>query len=356
MKIPFLLLICLGVLSACNRYSHQQVINTTNNLSTPTDQNYACDQLSDAMQHISAKSKIEDLNTINLRLSICIQHAANPQQQTWITQSTQMYKNFLDTSANTETQNVALQNYGYSVLNQNEKYANESTLKDGLKLFKMLSPRDQYLHANNGKAYIDILYVGEGTFIYRQHSSYLKDLVSDYLPADQKTFLNRLAKDNQVPFMYDSALTLGWDGLIERALFWENFIQQYPKSFYIRQAQSLYEDYQFDLFLGSSNTPMSDLYSSKHGYINQDALVHLKQLSTQKSSKLVVKAQQFLEFLNIPLEDRGPRFNVSITDEYGELKSHEQLAQDQLIKALNLPNRLERKFYYHCHYHATCEE
>lgn len=356
MKIPLIILSCLGFLSACSRDPHQQVTNTQNKPSTPIDQTYACAQLSNAMQQISVKSKIEALETINRRLNICIQQAANPQQQAWITQSTQMYQKFLDTTANTEKQNTALQDYGYSILEQDEKQAEGAKIKGDTTLFKMLSPRDQYIFENNGKAYIDIFYVGEGTFVYRQHPSYLKNLVTDYLPADQKAFLNRLAKDNQALFMYDSAITIGWNALIDRALFWEKFIQQHPKSFYIRQAQSLYEDYQFYLFFGSSNTPMSDLYSSQHGYINEAALAHLKQLPNQKSSQLATKAQQFLAFLDIPLEDRGPLFNVAITDKYGELKSNEQLAQDQLIKALNLPNRLESTFYYHCHHQATCEE
>ncbi len=38
-----------------------------------------------------------------------------------------------------------------------------------------------------------------------------------------------MAKDNQDIFYNDGALAVSWKELTERALFWEKFIQKYPK-------------------------------------------------------------------------------------------------------------------------------
>jgi hypothetical protein len=65
-------------------------------------------------------------------------------------------------------------------------------------------------------------------FTYRQ-PNYLVDVFSKALPADQKEFLSRMAKDNQDIFYNDGALAVSWKELTERALFWEKFIQKYPK-------------------------------------------------------------------------------------------------------------------------------
>ncbi len=40
-----------------------------------------------------------------------------------------------------------------------------------------------------------------------------------------------MAKDNKEIFYDDGALAISWKELTERALFWEKFIQKYPKSF-----------------------------------------------------------------------------------------------------------------------------
>lgn len=93
------------------------------------------------------------------------------------------------------------------------------------KLFAQLSPRDQYLLQHEGQAYIELLYQGEGMFTYRRQPNYLVDVFSKALPADQKEFLSRMAKDNQDIFYNDGALAVSWKELTERALFWEKFIQ-----------------------------------------------------------------------------------------------------------------------------------
>ncbi|WP_082250186.1 hypothetical protein [Acinetobacter calcoaceticus] len=311
----------------------------------------SCIQINAAMQKINQTSKIEDLNQINEKLKTCVPSLKNDEQIKLINASTTMYQRFLKQDYTDKTAR-AFEAFGYAVLEQKQRDP-KKVIQSQKKLFDQLSPRDQYLLQHNGEAYIDLLYQGEGMFTYRRQPNYLVDVFSKALPFDQKEFLTRMAKDNQNIFYNDGALAVSWKELTERALFWEKFIQKYPKSHFIGDAKLLFNEYRYFIFFGLDNTPVSDEYAP-NTWIDKDALQQIRFLSTQSQSSLAKPAQQFLKFIATPVEERKTQFNVELTDKSGEKKSNYQITHEQLEQLLKFDSPWNTEVYRDCHIDAVC--
>lgn len=310
-----------------------------------------CKPLSKQMESINNNSQIKDLNKINSLLKNCVQSVPNKQQLIWLTQSTQMYANFLNTTKNTEKEYTAFIDYGYHLLAQQEL---SEKIKDDPSLFKKMSPRDQYLVNNKNKAYIDLQYVGEGLYEYRRHPKFLLELFAPHLPIEQREFIQKMALDNQEIFTNDSALSIEWSQLAERALYWEKYIQQYPDSYFIKDANTLFDEYSYYLFLGTDNTPISDDLAP-HKWINEDALKTIRQLSKIENSVLAEKANKFLTFIKTPIAKRNRQFDINPIDQDGDKKEQRTISFEQLQQHLDLktPWR-ENQTVVDCHTDAVC--
>ncbi|HCE0757096.1 TPA: hypothetical protein NER70_003735, partial [Acinetobacter baumannii] len=242
MKKILMMSMCSALLLAgCNKTSQQDQTVSKEQKSTAqkaTEQrDSSCLQIMVAMHTINQNSKIEDLNQINEKLKTCVPSLKNEEQLKLIEASTAMYQRFIKQDYTDKTAR-AFEAFGYAVLEQKQDL--KKVMQSQKKLFAQLSPRDQYLLQHEGQAYIELLYQGEGMFTYRRQPNYLVDVFSKTLPADQKEFLSRMAKDNQDIFYNDGALAVSWKELTERALFWEKFIQKYPKSYFINDAKLLF--------------------------------------------------------------------------------------------------------------------
>ncbi|CAI3117892.1 hypothetical protein MWMV18_MWMV18_03130 [Acinetobacter calcoaceticus] len=343
------------LLSGCNKTSQQdQAVSkeqkTTEQKPVSKPDN-SCIQINAAMQKINQNSKIEDLNQINEKLKTCVPSLKNDEQLKLIDASTAMYQRFLK-QAYTDKTARAFEAFGYAVLEQKQRDP-KKVIQSQKKLFDQLSPRDQYLLQHNGEAYIDLLYQGEGMFTYRRQPNYLVDVFSKALTADQKEFLTRMAKDNQDIFYNDGALAVSWKELTERALFWEKFIQKYPKSHFIGDAKLLFNEYRYFIFFGLDNTPVSDEYAP-NTWIDKDALEQIQFLSTQSQSSLAKPAQQFLKFIATPVEERNKQFKIDLTEKNGDKKSNYQITHEQLEQLLKFDSPWNTEVYRDCHIDAVC--
>lgn len=356
MKKALMMSMCSAlILSGCNKTSQQDQAVSKEQKSaeqkpaSKPDNN--CIQINAAMQKINQTSKIEDLNQINEKLKACVPSLKNDEQLKLIDASTAMYQRFLKQDYTDKTAR-AFEAFGYAVLEQKQRDP-KKVIQSQKKLFDQLSPRDQYLLQHNGEAYIDLLYQGEGMFTYRRQPNYLVDVFSKALPVDQKEFLTRMAKDNQNIFYNDGALAVSWKELTERALFWEKFIQKYPKSHFIGDAKLLFNEYRYFIFFGLDNTPVSDEYAP-NTWIDKDALQQIRFLSTQNESSLAKPAQQFLKFIATPVEERKTQFKIDSTDKNGDKKSNYQITHEQLEQLLKLDSPWNTEVYRDCHIDAVC--
>lgn len=343
------------LLSGCNKTSQQDQAVSKEQKSTEqkpeSKPDNSCIQINAAIQKINQNSKIEDLNHINEKLKTCVPSLKNDEQLKLINASTTMYQRFLKQDYTDKTAR-AFEAFGYAVLEQKQRDP-KKVIQSQKKLFDQLSPRDQYLLQHNGEAYIDLLYQGEGMFTYRRQPNYLVDVFSKALTADQKEFLTRMAKDNQDIFYNDGALAVSWKELTERALFWEKFIQKYPKSHFIGDAKLLFNEYRYFIFFGLDNTPVSDEYAP-NTWFDKDALQQIQFLSTQSQSSLAKPAQQFLKFIATPVEERNKQFKIDLTEKNGDKKSNYQITHEQLEQLLKFDSPWNTEVYRDCHIDAVC--
>lgn len=343
------------LLSGCNKTSQQDQAVSKEQKSTEkkpeSKPDNSCIQINAAIQKINQNSKIEDLNQINEKLKTCVPSLKNDEQLKLINASTTMYQRFLKQDYTDKTAR-AFEAFGYAVLEQKQRDP-KKVIQSQKKLFDQLSPRDQYLLQHNGEAYIDLLYQGEGMFTYRRQPNYLVDVFSKALTADQKEFLTRMAKDNQDIFYNDGALAVSWKELTERALFWEKFIQKYPKSHFIGDAKLLFNEYRYFIFFGLDNTPVSDEYAP-NTWFDKDALQQIQFLSTQSQSSLAKPAQQFLKFIATPVEERNKQFKIDLTEKNGDKKSNYQITHEQLEQLLKFDSPWNTEVYRDCHIDAVC--
>ena len=356
MKKFLMMSVCSALLlSGCNKTSQQDQAVSKEQKSTEqkpvSKPDNSCIQINAAIQKINQNSKIEDLNQINEKLKTCVPSLKNDEQLKLIDASTAMYQRFLKQDYTDKTAR-AFEAFGYAVLDQKQRDP-KKVIQSQKKLFDQLSPRDQYLLQHNGEAYIDLLYQGEGMFTYRRQPNYLVDVFSKALTTDQKEFLTRMAKDNQDIFYNDGALAVSWKELTERALFWEKFIQKYPKSHFIGDAKLLFNEYRYFIFFGLDNTPVSDEYAP-NTWFDKDALQQIRFLSTQSQSSLAKPAQQFLKFIATPVEERNKQFKIDLTEKNGDKKSNYQITHEQLEQLLKFDSPWNTEVYRDCHIDAVC--
>jgi hypothetical protein len=76
-------------------------------------------------------------------------------------------------------------------------------------------------------------------------------------------------------------LSVSWAELVERALFWEKYLKQYPNATFKVDAQNLFNEYRYLIFFGSDNTPVSDLFF-KDEWIDEEALIEIQKLAKSK--------------------------------------------------------------------------
>lgn len=358
MRFTLVCLMSAVLLIGCNKVPEPSTDHqTSTKIKTDHSQqtkSIQCKSIDETMSKINAQSQINDLKALNQLLKPCLKMASNQQQIQWLHASTMMYKRFLKDSEYDEKAAKAFEDYGFSILDQEPTQTTEKhNIKGDHDLFKKLAPRDQYLIRHQREAYIEMQYVGEGLFEYRRHPHYLLEVFAPYLPRDQRQFIQRMAQDNQEILFNDAAITVSWKELIARALFWEKYIQQYPKSHFISDARRLYDEYSYFVFLGLDNTPVSDEYAP-NSWIDEDALKQIKALAQRQESALAAKAHKFLIFIATPIELRNAQFKMNMRDENGQLKQQNQLTQEQLKQLLALKSPWSDEPYRDCHTDAIC--
>ncbi len=170
------------------------------------------------------------------------------------------------------------------------------------------------------------------------------DIFVPYLPKDQAVFVKQNAKENQDIFWCDAGIAIGLSELIDRALFWQAFIEKYPDSQLSQQAKYYYDFYTYRLFFGSENSDWLEDDKTKFvEYIDPNDTKtyeqHFNELAKHKS-KLGEKAKVYLEFVATPLDEREQKYPITsdlMTDNTtGEPLSDWELETLRLKTALNL--------------------
>ena len=285
-----------------------------------------CKNLKKNMSEINNQRTTFALEEINQDLKVCLPLLKLNEQKQLLKLSTTMYDNFLEVER-TPQQQLAFEQYAFDM-------AQHPTIQQSH--FEQFSLRDQYLIKHQGQAYIELIDQGEGMLAYRRSPQYLAIVFAPYMPEAEKTFITELAQQNmQAPFL-DGALTIDPQEIVARALFWENYLQQYPQSSYKLDAEYLLQMYTHFLFKGMNNSPMSESYSDQ-STIRSSSLFEIEKLAKLKQSHLAWQAQRFLQFLDLSEQQRQTQIPVKLTPQQKQSGQSNLLTLKQLDQFLGLP-------------------
>lgn len=287
-----------------------------------------CVALSDAMQKVNNESKIETIHAIQRTLKSCLPTASNAEVIALLKSYQAMYRRFLasdlDSEADYETFNSAIY----------ELYYGEGLSSAQL---KTLTPHDQYLVGLvKSDADISIYDEGEGYFSFTHNLKAMADIFTPYLREDQSAFIERLATDNQEGFWSDASVTVTFDELIERALFWEDYSKRYPDGYAVSDAKSLLDFYRHIIFFGADNTQWTD--DARREFIEPQDRQLMVKLARRPNSILAKDAQNFLNFLALSDSERQEKYPTPLIDNDGYEINEWTAAYYQLDKAMQIPS------------------
>ncbi|MDQ9023045.1 hypothetical protein RFI02_18240 [Acinetobacter sichuanensis] len=337
-KMLFLFLSCF-TLAACNQNTSSSQQNTQTQTKAKPIIETTADCLTDTQEILSKidqKSSIQQLSSANFVLKKCIKTLNHAQLYTLLATTDKMYARFLTTTSGDDSL-TGLNAYGYAKFYPENAQDLGYNTAESIK--KTLPKRDQYLMDQIGKEYIQFLDIGEGYFDLKRHPLYVADLFASYLPEAEAVFIRRMAQDNSDILYSDAAISIPWQTLVERALFWEKYLEKYPNSRFNQDAKNLFHEYEYLSFMGSDN---SDTFGFSNGHYvveSEEVLPALKWLAKQPHSKIAEKARIFLDYT---------AKNYATIGDQDYDKQHESL-----IKLLKLtPSNYEID----CHTGALCKK
>ena len=285
-----------------------------------------CTKLHDTINAINNKSKIENIHSVQRQIQACLPTASNAEILQWLADYQAMYQRFLQFDSPTDSADF------FTVMSHVEQGEKITVAQ-----LKQVNPRVRYLIGLvMSRSDVSVRYLGEGDFEFHHDLKAMADIFSPYLPDDQSAFIQRMAKDNQAIFWFDAAIALSFEALVERALFWEDFIKRYPKSRFYTDAKALLNTYRYLLFFGSENTQWTDDDIRKFDDPADEQL--MRQLAQRNDSELAQDVQKFLTFMQQSTAERQRQYPVPNKDENGRKINQWEVAHYQLDKALEIPS------------------
>lgn len=283
-----------------------------------------CSKLDDTINTIDNKSKIENIHAVQRQIEACLPVADNAEILQWLEAYQAMYGRFLNTDSSMDDEAF------YSVMDnidQDEKLT--------VAQLKLVNPRVRYLISLvRSKADVSVRYIGEGHFAFHHDLSAMADMFTPYLPDDQSEFIQRMVQDNQEIFWFDAAIGISLEELVERAVFWEDFIGRYPDSRFYDNAKALLDTYRYLLFFGSENTQWIDDEVRKFYLLKDERL--MTQLTERTDSQLAEDVQKLLVFMAQSDSERQQLYPVPDKDENGHKINEWEVTHYQLSQALDI--------------------
>lgn len=312
-----------GGLTACQKPEpigfEEQPAETAASSTQAMDLTQLCQKLDVKMSEINAQRTTFALEQINQDLKLCLPLLDFQQQKHLLHLSNLMYQDFLAVTR-TPQQQRAFESYALEM-------AQHPTIQQ--ELFEQLTPRDQYLIKHQGQSYVELFDAGEGQLRYRRSPEYLAKIFAPYLPAAEREFIERLAEQNQYPAVVDHQIKVDAKQIADRALYWEDYLKQYPQSSYRQDAHYLFNLYRSLLFIGLPTQFVYDGEMVQGGYLEE-----IQRLAGLAPSSLTQQARRFLTFIELRSEQRTSDMRA-MTSTVKSLPPDQQL-QQQLARYLDL--------------------
>ena len=327
--LAYIVCVSLALLLGCQKPQPQPIEQQPQTQSVPQDEivdlSLLCKNIEKNIASIDAERTTFALEQINQDLKLCLPLSNFEEQKHFLSLSNQMYRKFLTVNRNA-AQQAAFEHYAFDL-------SQHPTLQQNH--FEQLNLRDQYLLKHTGQAYIEVIDVGEGQLQYRRSPEYLAKIFAPYMPPAEQIFIENLAAQNMQPAFTESRLSIEPHEIVNRALFWEEYLKQYPNSSYRKDARYLLQRYSVFLFLGLSDSPVSESYIDRYA-IQNSAMEEIEKLAKLKNSTLAAQADKFLQFLQLSEAQRLQQIPVQTAKKIASSSTESGLAQQQLAQYLGL--------------------
>ena len=289
-----------------------------------------CLALSDAMKKVDNTSKIEAIYAIQEPLKSCLPTASNAEVLNLLKDYQAMYERFLLDES--DLNNSEFDQDFFDVMNaleQGEKVAEEK--------LQNLSPRVRYLIGliQNGVD-VRVYNLGEGYYAFSHDLTAMADMFTPYLRQDQKAFIRQMATENQDIFLSDASITTSFAELVERAVFWEDYITRYPKGYAVKDAKTILDSYRYFLFFGSDNTGWT--HDDIRDFLEPEYKQTLVALSKRPDSGLAKDAINYLNFMALSDNERQEYYPAPSTDEDGYEMHERTMTYYRLNQAMQIPS------------------
>ena len=289
-----------------------------------------CLALSDAMKKVDNSSKIEAIYAIQKPLQSCLPTANNTEVLNLLKDYQAMYERFL--WEETDLNSAEFDQDFFDVMNaleQGEKIAEEK--------LKNLSPRVRYLIGLiQNDADVRVYNLGEGYYAFNHDLKAMADIFTPYLRQDQRAFIQRMAIDNQDIFLSDAAITTSFEELVERAVFWEDYITRYPNGYAVKDAKTILDSYRYYLFFGSDNTGWTD--DDIREFLEPEYKQTMVALTKRPDSVLAKDATNYLNFMALSDNERQEHYPAPSTDEDGYEMNEWAMTFYRLNQAMQIPS------------------
>ncbi|AMN66507.1 hypothetical protein AK825_01170 [Psychrobacter sp. P11G5] len=301
-----------------------------------------CTKLDDTINAIDNKSEIEDIHTVQRQIDACLPVADNAEILRWLEYYQAMYGRFLSADSSMDDE-------AFFTVMENVEQDGKLTVAQ----LKQVNPRVRYLISLvRSRADVSVRYMGEDHFEFHHDLSAMADMFTPYLPDDQSEFIQRMAQDNQEIFWFDTAIAISFEELVERAVFWEDFISRYPDSRFYDDANALLDTYRYLLFFGSENVRWIDDDIRKFYLLKDERL--MMQLAKRTDSQLAEDVQKLLVFMEQSDSERHQLYPVPDKDENGHKINQWEVTHYQLNKALDIPSLRDTVKDRNCLHGVTC--
>ena len=289
-----------------------------------------CLALSDAMKKVDNSSKIEAIYAIQKPLKSCLPTASNAEVLNLLKNYQVMYERFL--WEETDLNSAEFDQDFFDVMNaleEGEKVAEEK--------LNNLSPRVRYLIGLiQNDADVRVYNLGEGYYAFNHDLKAMADIFTPYLRQDQKAFIQQMAIDNQDIFLSDAAITTSFAELVERVVFWDDYITRYPNGYAVKDAETILHSYRYYLFFGSDNTQWTD--DDIREFLEPEYKQTMVALSKRPDSVLAKDATNYLNFMALSDNERQQHYPAPSTDEDGYEMHERTMTYYRLNQAMQIPS------------------
>ena len=290
--------LCFGLilfsLSACQK--HEDAQKTTEHKSAKAESQASnvaeipafpedCNSVDTAISSLEKTYSPEGLNTLNQLFKKCLADVPLETRYQWQEKSTEIYQHLLSESS------PEVYQYMTATVGDRESMS----AKQKKELYKKLKPKAQYLVDHAKALYLEKFYVGEGEYTFVQHPQYDLDIFAPYLEKSDQIYFKQIRQEYLGEnYILDAGLSISFDEVADRLLFWENFKKTYPNNHYKTKVDEYIKQYGAALFKGDDNT--RTLWFDEDKIADPEAMRAIKKVSISHSSSSPI-AQKFEQLI-----------------------------------------------------------